>query len=235
VMPSAASTSTGRFDALRPVVTDAIRVPGITINPVASHKGQSQDRYSDFENGVLFWSRGSNAAVALAPRAKAPNGAKMAWTGAEIAALAAPSIRQALGVIPGGSVIGINYAGTTEYSFDGAGLHNRAHRLHVILHGQRAIGPIVTPSLSTVEIHVEVSFDPVDREIVGYLAQWNIAASQGDFLGGGSLSRALHQRLDPALWRQFLIADIPASSDDPIAVLAVKTQADGDVVVYFEP
>jgi hypothetical protein len=234
--PSAASAAGLRLEAMTPaVVVEAIRVPPVSANPVASHKGQSQDRYGDFENGVLFWKRGATSAVALAPRAKGPNGAKLAWTGAEIAALAGSRIRQALTGIPGGSVIGVNYAGTTGYSYDGAGVHNRAHRVHAILHGQRSAGIMVVPSLSTVEIHVEVSFDPVDREIVAYLTKWNIAASQGDFLGGGSLARALQQRLDPALWREFQIADIPVVDDDPIAVLSVKTQADGDVVVYFEP
>jgi hypothetical protein len=217
------------------LVPEIVVRPPIVINPAASHKGQSQDRYSDFENGVLFWKRGSNAAIALSPRAKAPNGAKMAWTGPEIAGIAAPKIRQALGNVPGGTVLGVNYVGTTNYSFDGAGVHNRAHRLHVILQGMRMAGFTPVPSLATVEVQAEISFDPVDREVVGYLTRWNMASSQGDFLGGGSLSRAVQQRLDPVLWQQFLVADVPGTVDDPIAVLSVKTQADGDVVVYFEP
>jgi len=52
---------------------------------------------------------------------------------------------------------------------------------------------------------------------------------------GGDLERILHQRLDPALFQQFLITKVPATREDPIAVLSVKTQPDGDVVVYFEP
>jgi hypothetical protein len=47
--------------------------------------------------------------------------------------------------------------------------------------------------------------------------------------------RTLHQRLDPALSRQFLVTKIPATAQDQIAVLSVKTEADGDVVTYFEP
>jgi hypothetical protein len=234
--PSAATFAGLQREAAQPaLVTEAVRLPTVSPNPVARRKGQSQDRYGDFENGVLFWQRGATAAILLAPRATAPNGAKMAWTGADIAGLAAPRIRQALASFPGASVIGVTYAGTTGYSYDGAGVHNRAHRLHVVLHGKRSVGLMVVPSLSTVEIQVEVSLDPVDREIVGYISKWSLAASQGDFLGGGSLRRALQQRLDPALWLQFPIAQIPQDPEDPIAVLSVKTQADGDVVVYFEP
>ena len=97
------------------------------------------------------------------------------------------------------------------------------------------VGFAPVPSIATVEVQAEISFDPVDREVVGYLTRWSIASSQGDFLGGGSLARVVQQRLDPVLWQQFLVADIPGTVDDPIAVLSVKTQADGDVVVYFEP
>jgi hypothetical protein len=222
--------------AARPgAIPEIVVRPPIIINPVANHTGQSQDRYSDFENGVLFWKRGASAATALSPRATAPNGAKMAWTGAEIAGVAGTKIRQSLGAFPGGTVVGVNFVGTTNYSFDGAGVHNRAHRLHVVLQGMRMVGFAPVPAIATIEVQAEISFDPVDREVVGYLSRWFIASSQGDFLGGGSLARAVQQRLDPALWQQFLVADVPGTVEDPIAVLSVKTQADGDVVVYFEP
>ncbi|MBE2213610.1 MAG: hypothetical protein IAE82_07050 [Opitutaceae bacterium] len=230
--------------ATRPAVT-AVR-PGIGglvvrpdliggLNPVASHKGQSQDRYSDFENGVVFWQRGQSSAVVLAPRAQAPDGTRVAWTGAEIAALATPKIKATLAGLGGATVVGVNVAGTTGYSHDGAGLHNRAHRLHVMLQGMVRLGLTPVPAIATVEVRVEVGLDPVDREVVGYLAGWSLLASQGDFLGGGSLVHGLHQRLDAALWHQFLIASIKPKDGDPIAILSVKTHADGRVVTYFEP
>jgi hypothetical protein len=235
VSTSAASAGM-RLDHVQPgLMTDIVVIRPPIINPVASHKGQSQDRYADFENGVLFWQRGAAQAIALSPRAKAPNGAKMAWSGAEIAAIATPKIKQALANFPAATVLGVNYVGTTNYSFDGAGVHNRAHRLHVMLQGMRIAGSAPVASIATVEVQAEISFDPVDREVVGYLSHWSIASSQGDFLGGGSLVRNVQQRLDPVLWSQFVVADVPATVDDPIAVLSVKTQADGDVVVYFEP
>jgi hypothetical protein len=212
-------------------------VPTLTINPsvlIVDHKGRSQDRFCDFENGVVFWRRGASAASQLAPRAKAPNGAKMAWTAAEAANLAGVRIRQALGSLPGATVGAAVFAGTTGYSFDGAGVHNRAHRLRVTLIGKRAGMPTI-PSVAIVEVRVEFSFDPVDREIVAYLTSWSLASSQGDFHGGGSLVRALHARLDPAMWKEFLVAKVPGTANDPIAVLSVKTHADGRIAVYFEP
>jgi hypothetical protein len=212
-------------------------VPTLTINPsvlIVDRKGRSQDRFSDFENGVVFWRRGASAATQLAPRAKAPNGAKMAWTAAEAANLAGVRIRQALGSFPGAAVGAAVFAGTTGYSFDGAGVHNRAHRLRVTLTGKRA-GLPTSVAVAIVEVRAEFSFDPVDREIVAYLTSWSLASSQGNFHGGGSLIRALHARLDPAMWKEFLIAKVPGTANDPIAVLSVKTHADGRIAVYFEP
>jgi hypothetical protein len=212
--------------------------PTLVLNPsilIIDHKGRSQDRYGDFENGVLFWRRATNAVTKLAPRAKAPGGAKMAWTAAEVAALVNVRIRQALGVVPGATPAAATFAGTTGYSYDGAGVHNRNHRLRVNLVGKRKTGMLIIPAVSTIEVRVEISFDPVDREIVGYLTGWSLVSSQGNFHGGGDLVRTLHQRLDPALWKQFLIAKVPATKADPIAVLSVKTHTDGRVAVYFEP
>lgn len=241
---TAASTRTAALTTARPATvklgTTAVLVakPALVLNPsilIVDRKGRSQDRYSDFENGVLFWRRATNAVTKLAPRAKAPNGAKMAWTAAEVAGLVDGRIRQALGAFPGAAPAATTFAGVTGYSWDGAGVHNRNHRLRVNLVGKRKSGLVVIPAVATIEVRAEISFDPVDREIVGYLTGWSLVASQGDFHGGGDLRRALHQRLDPALWKQFLIAKVPATKNDPIAVLSVKTLPDGRVAVYFEP
>ncbi len=258
VQPATASTPLRTAAVRRTAAASAVRTPAVTAQPVVKlgttealvarpivvlnpsifivdHRGRSQDRYSDFENGVLFWRRATNAVTELAPRAKAPNGAKMAWTAAEVAALAGARVRQALGAFPGATAGNATFAGTTGYSYDGAGVHNRNHRLRLVLQGQRRSGVSFVPAAAVIEVRAEISFDPVDREIVGYLTGWSLVSSQGDFHGGGDLRRALHTRLDPAIWKQFLITKVPATKDDPIAVLSVKTHADGRVAVYFEP
>lgn len=220
--------------------TSAVLVaqPVPTINPsvlIIDHKGRSQDRYGDFENGVLFWRRATNAVTQVAPRATAPAGGKTAWTAAEIAALAGARIKQALGNFPGATAGAVVFAGTTNYSHDGAGLHNRNHRIRVTLQGKRKSGAALLPATATIEVRVEISFDPVDRQIVGYLTGWSLVSSQGNFHGGGELSRTLHARLDSALWKQFLLTKVSATKNNPVAVLSVKTHADGHVAVYFEP
>jgi hypothetical protein len=37
------------------------------------------------------------------------------------------------------------------------------------------------------------------------------------------------------MWKEFLVAKVPGTTNDPIAVLSVKTHADGRIAVYFEP
>jgi hypothetical protein len=205
--------------------------------PVArqKHTGESRDRFADFQSGVMFWRRGAPQAQVLNPSGRAPDGSKLVWTAAEVAALAATPIRAALQGLGGAAVTSVTFVGTTGYSYDGAGVHNRAHRLHVMLQGMRMVGLVPSPAIATVEIRTVISFDPVDREVVGYLTKWSLVASPGDFLGGGSLPRGLATRLDPVLWRQFSVTHIPADPADLVAVLSVKTQADGQVAVYLEP
>ena len=85
------------------------------------------------------------------------------------------------------------------------------------------------------EVRAEISFDPVDREIVGYISSWYLPVHGGDFQGGGTLLTDLRVRLDPAVWKQFSITKVPATADNPIAILSVKTLTDGRVATYFEP
>ena len=220
-----------------PLVATATVKDKFKINPALlarDYSGPSRDRFSDFENGVVFWSRGSAAAQILAPRAKAPNGAKMAWTGAEVAALVFTRLKSALGSFPGATLKSVGFIGVTDYSWDGAGVHNREHRLRVTLAGKRKSGNTLVPAELALEVQVEIGLDPVDREVCGYVTGWRILSSPGAFHGGGDLGRALHARLDPHIWRQFLVAAIPGGAKSP-AVLSVKTLPDGRVAVYFEP
>lgn len=230
-LSKAATIKLGASDVLvaQPVV---IRNPSILI---IDHKGRSQDRYTDFENGVLFWRRATNAVTQLKPRTTAPGGDKLGWTAAEIVALVSAEVKRTLGTFPGATAGAGTFAGTTGYSFDGAGVRNRAHRVRIPLQGKRPSGSGTVNATAIIEVEAEVGFDPVDREVVWYPVRWNLVAHPGDFVGGGDLRRALHARLDPAIWKQHLITRIPGTTDDPVAVLSVKTLSDGRVACYLEP
>lgn len=214
---------------------ELVAVPSLTLNPsifINDHKGRSDDRYSDFEDGVLFWKRKTSVVSQLAPRAKSPSGTNVAFTAAQIANIAGARIKYALLGFPGASAGAATFVGTTNYSFDGAGLHNRAHRLRVPLTGKIAGG---ATGVLLIEVTAEISLDPVDREIVGYLTSWKIISNPGGFSGGGENVRQLHLRLNPALWKQFVVTKVTATKDNPIAILSVKTHTDGRVATYFEP
>jgi hypothetical protein len=234
------ASSTGTVSAVSTVKVgtsaELIARPTLILDPsiyINEHKGRSDDRFADFENGVVFWQRRTNRVMELTPRTKTPSGTKCAFTAAEITALAGARIRTALGTLPQASLSGPSFAGTTSYWFDGAGLHNRAHRLRFTVSGKHTL--LGLPLTATFECKAEVAFDPVDREIVGYLTGWSVVSSPGIFVGLGNLASALNTRLSSALWKQFSITKLPATAADPIAILSVKTQSDGRVSVYFEP
>lgn len=213
---------------------ELVAAPSLTLDPsilINDHKGRSDDRYSDFEDGVLFWRRKTGAVTQISPRAKSPSGTGVAFTAAEIASLVGARVRAALASFPGATPGAATFVGTTGYSYDGAGVHNRAHRLRVPLTGRIAGG--ATAAL-VVEVTAEISLDPIDREIVGYLTGWHLIANPGGFSGGGDNIRQLHLKLDPVLWKQFLVTKVPATSENPIAILSVKTHSDGRVATYFE-
>lgn len=233
-----------------PATMSFVATPVATVKPAAAttvfvspaiftlppkHSGKSVNRYSDFEDGVLFWLRGTDHAVKLAPRAKGPDNLKLSWSGAEIAALAFPKLQNALRSLAGCNLIAVNFTGVNDYTHDGVAPRNRAHRLTALLHGLIQVGPSPIPMISQVEVLVETGFDPVDREVVAYLSGWRILVQPGNYLGAPPLKDQLERLLDPVMWTQLSLARIPDVADDPEAVLSVKTMSDGSVAVFLEP
>jgi uncharacterized protein with LGFP repeats len=183
---------------------------------------RSVNRFSDFENGVVFWARGAAAADVLAPWAKAADGTVIQKTAAEIAAAAFAHLGGAL-QIPHGTVMPPTPAGATAYTWDGAGVQNRRHQVQVnvmVLAGD----PIPTPRIQSVMLFVLVMFEPERRKISGFIVDY--ATSEGAF----------GPRLDPLLWSPFDILTFPdTNGGDPYSILSVKTMPNGDVNTYIEP
>ncbi len=220
---------------LRPEVIGAVvsaLQPGVS--QAAKEGGVSRNRFGDFENGVLFWKRGAGAAVQLQPWLHTARGDKLHLTAAEVVAIASTPIRNALNRVNGAQVAALNFAGVTRYWFDGATTHNRRHKINVILQGVRISGIFPQPLAATVEVHAEISYDPLAGRIVGYLTEWRLLSATGDF-PGGPIHRQLHTLLDCALWTRFPVLSIPTQDGAVLPVLSVKTMPDGDVNVYIEP
>ncbi len=195
----------------------------------AKESGPSQNRYVDFENGLLFWKRGEAAASQLLPWVKTKAGAKMHLTTQEAINISGSRTRTALNRMGGLRVQTMTFAGTTRYSFDGTGVHNRNHRVNILLRGKGALHARTV----TVEARYEISFDPMSYRVVGYLTKWFLLSSTG--FGTAALKAQLHTLLDPLLWVKFPVFNIPKQGKVFLPVLSVKTMNDGNVKIFIEP
>jgi hypothetical protein len=200
---------------------------------------RSVNRFADFENGVLFWFRGATAASVLGPLNATADGTSLSFSGADIAAAALSRIGKSTFETANAGLTSMTFAGTTGYTFDGAQVHNRRHRLQFILQGveMQSMGFVQVPSVvtATVELQVEVWFDPSERRIALSPTDWLLTqASSGTY--ASTVSAALHAKLDPLLWSEYPLLTLPdANAGAPIAVLSVKTFANGAVGVFVEP
>jgi hypothetical protein len=134
----------------------------------------------------------------------------------------------------------MTFVGTTGYSFDGSQTHNRRHRLQFIVNGvENQSGPFGSmfpqPVTATIELLVEVWFDAAQRRIALMPTDWTIVqASSGSY--AASVGAALRAQLDPLLWTSYGLGTLPDTDGGAaIAVLSVKTLANGAVVVFTEP
>ena len=133
------------------------------------------------------------------------------------------------------------FLGTTGYSFDGAQVHNRRHRLQLIVSGIESLPvglfgvQVPTPVTATIELQVEVWFDPAQRRIALTPTDWlRTQASSGSY--GASVDAVLRAKLDPILWSSYELVTLPDTDDgQPVAVLSVKTLSNGTVAVFVEP
>jgi hypothetical protein len=191
---------------------------------------RSANRFSDFENGVLFWQRGATAARALAPWIQNSSGRSMHRTATDVVAAVDPFLRTRLGAA-GGPVNTISFSGVTGYVHDGAGPENRRHRILAML--TIPTGNILLPLATIgVEFQFVAVFEPRLRTVVAQLTDWNVVVSSGP----ADISAILHSTFDPLLWTGVdLIALADTDAGNPVAILSAKTMANGDVSLFIEP
>jgi hypothetical protein len=87
----------------------------------------------------------------------------------------------------------------------------------------------------TVELRLDVSFEPEERTAVVALSSWWYSASSS-VAANPPIERQLHTLLDPLLFVPATLIALPDTDDGhAIAVLSVKVLTDGSVVLYVEP
>jgi hypothetical protein len=201
---------------------------------------QSQNRFGDFESGVLFWRRGAAAAQQLQPWPKSGTGDSMRRSAAEVIQAMQATLSAALGHVSGASMAGLSFAGTTGYVWDGVAVRNRRHRVMAgLMVTQHVTGPFgigsSIPAQVEVELQLEVSFEPLNQLANVCLADWTFTPAIA-IDASPPIDQQLHQQLDPLLFHQVMLIDLPDTDDGrPIAILSVKTMPNGDVVIFVEP
>jgi len=226
---------------VNPAVLIGILNSGPASTPAAD---RSVNRFADFESGVLFWFRGSTTATSLTPLTATSDGTSVSFTGADIANAAISKIGRAAFESASGALASVTFIGTTGYTYDGAQTHNRRHRLQIILGGienQSVSGPLGVQIMqpvgvtATIELQVEVWFEASLRRISLSPTDWSLqSASSGSY--ATTISASLRRTLDPLLWTSYELVTLPdTDGGKPIAVLSVKTLANGAVTTYIEP
>ncbi|WP_062310278.1 LGFP repeat-containing protein [Demequina rhizosphaerae] len=243
VASSAASRVGEAVGGLRPGVGSILHIDPDLIaarSPSSPAPTSSPNRFGDFENGVVFWKRGATAARPLQPWASADDGRSMRRTPAEVVAAFETLLKPALAGMNGATYGGAVFTGVTGYSYDGASVHNRAHRLRATVRATQSIGGLLGTSVDVpvdvpLELHVETAYAPDLRSVVVYLAGWSVASMSG-LTASPPLERQLHPRLDTLLYKRAGLIEIPdTNGGEPIALLSAKTLTDGSVVVFIEP
>ena len=198
----------------------------------------SPHRYSDFENGVVYWSSGASQASILSPSNITVDGIHLCRSAPEVLQAAQAVWTAAVSLVPQAQLHGpATFAGVTDYSFDGLSVHNRRYRVLLDLQ----IGPTISvpllgdqPTHLTVEVELEVAYDPLRRAVVGFLTRWSLRSGQGPLAGQAAAS--LHGALDPRLWAVQTLWPVPLKNGDRVLnVLSVKVQPNGRTDVYLEP
>lgn len=220
----------------------ALRYP-ISDEQAASLTGNEDlNRFSDFENGVVFWRSGDVAAVMLVPvppsliqastiSSTFPSG--IDTTAAGLAALVGSQIKTRAG-----GQVNVNSSSVesvSDYSCDGqfppGTVHNRRHTFKVELSGKGGcfIG-FLNPSV-TLHLVIEIAYDRPSRTITGTLLSWHPEIHTIFGIGESQISQALHSNLDPLVGTAVLNQTLP----DRDNVLSVKVMTSGDVEVFIEP
>jgi hypothetical protein len=241
--------------AAAPLATQPVRInpnliaPGLLAPDPASTEAEqrSVNRFADFENGVLFWFRGQTSAITLGSIAATSDGTDLSFSGADIASTALAKIGRATLQTANATLASMTFMGTTGYSFDGAQVHNRRHRLQLILQGtevqNQSLGggilnvsmPVPVAVTASVELQVEVFFDAAQRRIALAPVDWQLIQAASPTYAN-LVTSALQARLDPLLWTSFEVVTLPDTDNgDPIAVLSVKTLPNGAVATFVEP
>lgn len=215
------------------LVAKPIQLPTTVLEAIAG--ADSENRYSDFENGVLFWDRKTRKVSELSPWVRTSKGSVLRFSGPTIASKVRAVLSKSL-KLPQCTLTSVVYKGTTSYAYDGAGVNNRKHQLEVNYRGSILVNGKAKPTDLTLHVWVVVSWNPIHRTIDWAITNFGYKRRPAKMRGMSDTAVAVGKRLDPLMWTRFVIASVPSRDrSKPIAVLSVKTLSNGTVQLYREP
>ena len=233
------STASKRVLDAQSVQANAIRnVAGVRALSQEAMVGTSSNRFSDFENGVVFWHRGSKSAVELKPWSRTKNGQRMVLSRHQVLAKASNSLKKILQGLPNGLALQslAIEAATGNYRYDGIRPLNREHLIRASLMGKVRSGSRWVNTTLKLRLNLLVEHDPFTDRMVASLTGFSWIRYRKTLRSIEDVDFEIHRLIDPHLWIPFELLVIPRSDGTRrITVLSVKTQADGRVETYIEP
>lgn len=208
----------------------------------------SPNRYGDFENGVLYWKSGATKALTLSKLTLNNASRTAAEVLAAIRGIMDPLLIREfdghqtyfklLPVLAGPEHLGgsLNPAEVvkpvTDYSFDGARVHNRFYKLRTV------IGVEVNGSADivvTLDFRIEIFYDKATHTVKASPRSWwthvhvpfptSCGASAEEIIG------MLKDEVNPEINKIHDVATVPPG----INVLSMKVMPNGDLNTYIEP
>jgi hypothetical protein len=211
----------------------------------------SKNRYSDFENGVVYWKHGAANASQLSKLVLNNASKSASEVLSEIKKIVVPLIKQKVdghqiyitkGPFFGGpNTLGAAFSPAnilewgspvTDYRFDGAKVHNRFYKVRTEL----GIEVPVTADISAVlDLHIEIFFDKATRKVMAAARGWWVSVHVPWPTSWGVSAKEVVDQFKLVVNPQMNKTHEVAKVDGPINVLSIKPMPNGDLDVYIEP
>jgi hypothetical protein len=188
----------------------------------------SPHRFSDFEDGVLYWKAGAGTAT---PLGKFPVGS---LTAAEIVAEIKDTIVTTIHKASSHAYIktGPSLAGVSDYFWDGTRVRNRLYRIWL------DVGidvPNLPDATSNVGLRIEIGFDREAGTIAAslYDASFHTSVPFPTSIGlkAGDINAQFKQALDPLVGVPQITKTVPGG----MHLLSAKVMPNGDLNIYLQP
>jgi len=199
--------------------------------PISDEQPHGDDRFSDFENGVLFWHKSNSTTNELVPTPLL--GATKSH--AEMQSLLASKIGDQLKAANSRVYLedGPRIESITDYGFDGTKVHNRQYVMYTKI--GYSVSGLPDPE-SEITLTIRVELDRAKSAVTATITQWNVhtnvpwPTSWGE--SAGDINSQLKAHLDPLVGVSQVVQAVPGGSLG--LILSMKVMPNGDFNTYIQ-